>query len=183
MKRLVTPILLFSLLFSACQKIKKVESSPDGPWLRGTADWLLNGEGPPWPPASLALRTDKNIAQGTFSLDLSVILYGLYLAQGLYFNDIPLEEGEYPLFDNITSHDGVTGAYFSFLDVDVLLKSYRVIGQDSTNFISVDMYDVDKGEIYGRFSIALAQQQASPSTYPDTIFLRNGWYRAVLNYR
>lgn len=171
------------LLVASCQKSKDEPVDPEPSWIRGTANWTENGEVLPFQARSLALRLDKNIENGTFPLTLTVRnQYGITL-QSLGFIDIPLAVGKYPLAKDFTPYDGVTGAAFGYMEADLILKAYFVIEQDSTNFISVDSYNPETGEISGKFSVTMSHFQASTPAYPDTLYIRDGWYEATMNYR
>ncbi|MBK8192373.1 MAG: hypothetical protein IPK76_03970 [Lewinellaceae bacterium] len=184
MMKSILPGLLLVLFFTSCQKSQDEPIPNPGPTkITGTSAWVENGEDLPFQARSFALRLDKNVEKGSFSLTLSVLNQYNLLIQSLYFADIPFVKGNYALFKNITPYDSLSHAFFGYMEADLILKAYYVVEQDNTNFFSVDSLDAETGKVSGRFSVTMAHFQASTPAYPDTLYIRNGWYEATMNYR
>ena len=176
-------LLLLAAIFLTCGKPKEEPVEPGIVQIRGNADWTENGEDLPFQAHSFALRVDKNVDEGSFSLTLTVRnQYGILL-QSLNFADIPFNKGSYVLVKDIITFDGLSNAFFGYREADLILKAYYVVEQDSTNFFSVDSLDAETGKVSGRFSVTMSHFQAPTPAYPDTLYIRDGWYEATMNYR
>ncbi|MCB0528021.1 MAG: hypothetical protein KDC65_06070, partial [Saprospiraceae bacterium] len=170
-------------IFLTCGKPKEEPVEPGIVQIMGKADWTENGEDLPFQAHSFALRVDKNVDEGSFSLTLTVRnQYGILL-QSLNFADIPFNKGSYVLVKDIITFDGLSNAFFGYREADLILKAYYVVEQDSTNFFSVDSLDAETGKVSGRFSVTMSHFQAPTPAYPDTLYIRDGWYEATVNYR
>jgi hypothetical protein len=162
----------------SCDKPEEVNEVPSK-WIRGEGGAIFNSN--IWTPYSIASLGIKGEENNSISLSLSVRSEYDILIEKLSFSDIPLQQGVYPLFKDIVPYDSVSSALFAFLDDDLILKSYYVVEQDSTNFVSVDAYNAVSGEISGRFSVTMAHFQAHTSEFPDTLYFRNGWYKTTIS--
>lgn len=175
--------LLLTLVFISCQKSTSDPPDPGPVQITGKASWTENGNDLPFQARSFALRTKKNVEKGSFSIGFSVLNQYDILLQSLGFFDIPFNKGNYRLVKDITGYDGLSHAFFGYMEADLILKAYYVVEQDSTNFFSVDSLDAETGKVSGRFSVTMAHFQASTPAYPDTLYIRDGWYEATMNYR
>jgi hypothetical protein len=162
----------------SCDKPEEVNEVPSK-WIRGEGGANFNSKN--WEPYSIVTVSPKSKDNGSFYLVLSLRNQFDILIEDLGFSDVPLRQGEYKLYKELIPYDSVTSASFGFMDDDLILKSYFVVEQDSTNFVSVDAYNAVSGEISGRFSVTMAHFQAHTSEFPDTLYFRNGWYKTTIS--
>ncbi|MCB9307868.1 MAG: hypothetical protein H6565_14825 [Lewinellaceae bacterium] len=176
-------LLLLAAIFLTCGKPKEEPVESGIVQIRGKAAWTENGEDLPFQAHSFALRVDKNVEEGSFSLTLTVLNQYELLIRSLKFSDIPFSKGNYTLVKDIKGFDGHSHAFFGYMEADLILKAYYVVEADSANFFSVDSLDAETGKVSGRFSVTMSHFQAPTPAYPDTLYIRDGWYEATMNYR
>lgn len=168
MKKIFIFIYLAIFLIS-CAKDPQV-SIPDGPWW-GEASVQKNGGlwiGKPY--AVVAKKFSDKIVINIDSLN------NYYLrSKQLYFFNIPILPGIYPIFDNIyQEEDSSVVSKYMYVDVDVLYGTYKVLESDSSSFITITSYDSVSKELKGTFDVTFVKEISPGPNAPDTIRFRNG---------
>lgn len=102
-----------------------------------------------------------------------------FLRQQLLFSKIPEQTGTYTIVHssprNCCESDSAYGGLFKFIDDGCVAENaYKVsVGQD--NFIQIDHYNKETGELGGKFQLTLAATgRLQGSNLPDTVQLTEG---------
>jgi hypothetical protein len=180
MKNLLYLVFALTILSLSCSKSVDGGSPTQG-WIYGQGGGVFNAE--VWEVPALVRVLGPSIDEGQFSVSLSIVDEFDILREKLHFSKVPLLEGTYPLYiDDAPPGSGIVTT-FGFLEADVILKSYYPIKDEGSNFITVDSINTEINEVWGTFAVTLAHLQGSTSEYPDTVFVRDGWYKGVINFR
>jgi hypothetical protein len=171
-------ITLLPALLLGCQKTQEEKPSQNAGLIKGDGGAVINGA--PWSADAIASLSRKDSNRVGIGLRVENE-YGIVL-NILSFSDIPLTEGKNVLIKNFAGFDSIPDVTFGFIEADLILKSYFLVEEDTLSYISLDSYDETTREISGQFSVKMSHFQAPTAAYPDTLYIRNGWYATTISY-
>lgn len=169
-------LLTIAGLHTACTDPDPASPSlPDDYW--GEASAQKNGQ--PW-TANPSCFIDI-IDEETINIALDSFSDGYYLKEGLYFREVFPEVKTYEVSKWSAVKDGKTDAFLNYWSGDQSLGAYDILETDTTNRLTLELYDTLSKEIKGRFDLTFVVRKRPYPSAPDTIRFREGKFHGKLH--